>query len=135
MYCSERVNRRGALVFQVANLLQADGITGNYPGLLTDVLTLVILVELSRSLFEYLSWGHVAVYLIVDAGILFVTRHLMIELFNHNLNSLSLMDLGLILIAMGFLRVCITGVSGFGFASARQSSNTRQKDTVDYQPL
>ena len=98
------------LFYQVGHLLQADGITGNYLNLFTDVLTLFILIELSRSLFDYFSEGRVAVHIIVDVGIVFVIRHVMIELFNHKLDYPTMMALGFLLIAMGALRVAITGL-------------------------
>ena len=77
------------LFYRVGDLIHQGGITGSYLYIFTDVLTLFILIELSRSLFEYFTSHWVRLTTIIDAGIVFVLRHIMIELFNHKLDTES----------------------------------------------
>ena len=65
----------------VWSLLKVDGITGHYIDLITDVLTLYVLVELSRSLVEYFNTHKLRLTFIVDAAIVFVIREILIALF------------------------------------------------------
>lgn len=96
------------LFYQVGQLLQTDGITGSYLNLFTDVLTLFILIELSRSLFDSLDKGSLFLPGIIDVGIVFTIRHIMIELFNHKLEPPDIAALGFLMIAMGVLRLSLT---------------------------
>jgi len=92
------------LFYRVGELFQETGITGSYLHIFTDVLTLFILIELSRSLFEYFTTHRLLLTPIIDAGIVFVLRHIMIDLFNHKLDTDSIYALSVLLIALGIIR-------------------------------
>lgn len=96
------------LFYQVSTLLQQGGITGNYLHIFTDVLTLFILIELSRSLLEHFISRRLLLSPIIDAGIVFVLRHIMIDLFNHKLDTNSIYALSVLLLALGVIRVGVT---------------------------
>ena len=113
----------GRLFYEVLAILQADGITGNYITLFTDVLTLFILIELTKSLFDYFDSGKIYVPIIVDVGTVFVIRHLMIELFHHKLESSDLVAIALLLLALGVLRVATT------YSFSRATSDTALVET------
>lgn len=93
------------LFFQVGTLVQTGGITGSYLNIFTDVLTLFVLIELSRSLAEYPISHRLRLTPVIDAGILFVLRHIMIELFHHRLDTQSIYALSALLLALGLIRV------------------------------
>ena len=96
------------LFYQVGHLIQEGGITGKYLHIFTDVLTLFILIELSRSLMEYFTSHRLRLSPIIDAGIVFVLRHIMIELFEHKLDSSMIYALSVLLLALGAIRFCVT---------------------------
>ena len=52
-------------------LLAFEGITGHYIGIITDVLTLYVLIELSKSLVEYFKVKRLRLTFILDAAIWF----------------------------------------------------------------
>ena len=93
------------LFYRVGELLQEGGITGHYLLVFSDVLTLFILIELSRSLFEYFTSKKLRLTPIIDAGIVFVLRHIMIELFDHKLENDTIYALSALLIAFAVIRV------------------------------
>jgi uncharacterized membrane protein (DUF373 family) len=93
------------LFLQVGALFQSSGITGSYLDIFTDVLTLFVLIELSRSLAEYFISRRLRLTPVIDAGILFVLRHVMIELFHHRLDTQSIYALSALLLALGLIRV------------------------------
>ena len=89
-------------------LITGDGITGSYMQIFSDVLTLVILLELSRSLFQYFMENVIRLPVIFDAGIVFVLRDIMIGLFEHKLETDDIYALSALLLVLGILRI------GFG---------------------
>jgi len=96
------------LFYRLGDLFQQGGITGNYLYIFSDVLTLFILIELSRSLFEYFTSHQIRLSLIIDVGIVFVLRHIMIDLFNHNLDSDNIYALSALLLVLGIIRVGVS---------------------------
>jgi uncharacterized membrane protein (DUF373 family) len=86
-------------------LLRFEGITGKYIDLIADVLTLYILVELSRSLVEYFNSHRLRLTFIVDAAIVFVIREILIGLFKHNLKPEMIYALTALILVLGVLRI------------------------------
>lgn len=70
--------------------------------------TLFILIELPRSLFDYFTPHRIRLITIIDAGIVFVLRHIMIELFNHKSNTDSNYALGVVFLVLGENRIGVT---------------------------
>jgi len=93
------------LFYRLGVLLEQGGVTGSYLYIFSDVLTLFILVELSRSIVEYLTTHRLRLTFILDAAIVFVLRHLMIALFEHKLKTEEIYALSVLIIALGTLRV------------------------------
>lgn len=73
------------LFLNLGDLLINDDITRQYMRIISEVLTLFILIELSRSLVDYFSAHRLRMTFIVDAGIVFVLREIMIKLFEHKI--------------------------------------------------
>ena len=99
------------LFYRLFELIQAGGITGSYLYIFTDVLTLFILIELSRSLLEHFISHRILLIPIIDAGFVFVLRHIMIELFNHKLDTNGIYALSVLLLALGAIRVGVSIIS------------------------
>lgn len=97
------------LFYNLYDLLGKPGITGNYMSMFSDVLTLVILLELSRGLFQYFMEHTIRLPVIFDAGIVFVLRDIMIGLFEQKLKTDDIYALSALLFVLGVLRI------GFGF--------------------
>ena len=96
------------LFYRVGDLIEKDGITGSYLYIFADVLTLYILIELARSLIEYFISHQLRLTPIIDAGIVFVLRHIMIDLFQHKLDTQSIYALSVLLIALTAVRIGTT---------------------------
>ncbi|MCW9013152.1 MAG: phosphate-starvation-inducible PsiE family protein [Gammaproteobacteria bacterium] len=93
------------LFYRIGELFQVSGITGSYLYIFSDVLTLYILIELSRALVEYFTEHKLRLTPIIDAGIVFILRHIMIELFDHKLENDSIYALSVLLLALAAIRV------------------------------
>lgn len=88
----------------VWDLFKMQGVTGHYIDLIADVLTLYVLVELSRSLVEYFSSHKLRLTFIVDAAIIFIIREILIGLFKHKIEPDMLYALSAFLLVLGALR-------------------------------
>ena len=86
-------------------LLAFEGITGHYINIIADVLTLYVLIELSRSLVEYFNTHKLRLTFIVDAAIVFVLREILIALFKHEIKPDMLYALSVFLFVLGALRI------------------------------
>ena len=87
------------------NLFSLEGITGKYIDIIADVLTLYVLIELSRSLVEYFHSHKLRLTFIVDAAIVFVIREILIALFKHEIKPEMLYALSVFLLVLGALRI------------------------------
>lgn len=92
------------LFFRVGDLMQFQGVTGGYLYVFSDVLTLFVLAELSRSLVDYFTEHRLRLTFVLDAGIVFVLRDLMIGLFEHKLGSEDIYALSTALLVLGIIR-------------------------------
>jgi len=104
------------LFHQLGSIVKYGGITGNYLHIFSDVLTLFILIELSRSLATYFIENRLRLTYILDAGIVFVLRDIMIGLFEHKLGSQEIYALSALMLVLGVLRL------GSIFAYQREKS-------------
>ncbi|GAB5382462.1 MAG: hypothetical protein Alis3KO_38770 [Aliiglaciecola sp.] len=93
------------LFADVWELLKLEGITGHYIDIITDVLTLYVLVELSRSLIEYFDSHKLRLTFIVDAAIVFIIREFLILLFKHEMKPDMMYALSAVLLVLGALRI------------------------------
>ncbi len=93
------------LFLNLGDLALHEDLTRQYQRLITDVLTLFILVELSRSLANYFTTYRLRMTFIVDAGIVFILREVMIKLFEHTITVEELYALSALLFVLGALRI------------------------------
>ena len=92
------------LFFSTWELMKFEGVTGHYIDIISDVLTLYVLVELSRSLVEYFNTHRLRLTFIIDAAIVFVIREMLIGLFKHELHSDMIYSLSVFLLVLGIIR-------------------------------
>lgn len=93
------------LFFNLGNLLISGDITHRYIQIISEVLTMFILVELSRSLMDYFTAHRLRMTFIVDAGIVYVLREIMINLFEHKISNEEIYALTALLLVLGALRI------------------------------
>jgi len=101
-----RDHRRVSHLFLSLGYLVTRGhITSQYLELVGHVLTLFVLVELSRSLVHYFTVHRLRMTYIVDAALVFVLRDVMIALFEKTLPTSSIYALSVLIFVLGALRI------------------------------
>ena len=117
------------LFLEVSDLFVLKRVSGSYLPIISDVLTLFILVELSRSLIDYFDLHRLRLTFIIDAGIVFVLRELMIKMFENKVSVEEMVAISTVLFVLGALRLG----SVFAFQREKQMlealRNERQNDT------
>lgn len=93
------------LFLEVSDLLVLKRVSGSYLPIISDVLTLFILIELSRSLIDYFDVHRLRLTFIIDAGIVFVLRELMIKMFENNLSVEEMFAISTVLFVLGASRL------------------------------
>ena len=92
------------LVQQLGDLLTSVDAPRHYIKIVSEVLTLFVLIELSRSLVSYFDEHRMRLTFIVDAGIIFVLREVMIKLFEHKIMAEDIYALSALLFVLGSMR-------------------------------
>lgn len=80
-------------------------IADSYLTIISEVLTLFILIELSRSLADYFLVKRLRLTFIIDAGIVFVLREIMIKLFKDKITTDEIYALSVLLLVLGIIRI------------------------------
>ena len=92
------------LSYKLILLLMDPSTRGHYQDLITQVLTLFIMIELSRSLVEYFNTKRLRLTFIADAAIVFVLREIMIGLFEHRFQAGDIYAYSALLLVLTVLR-------------------------------
>ncbi|NIQ13920.1 MAG: hypothetical protein GTO02_05805 [Candidatus Dadabacteria bacterium] len=92
------------LFFPLGELVTKD-ITGSYETLITDVLTLYILIEIARIFAEYFNTNRLRMTYLVDAAIAFILRDILIMLYSKHYTDDTIYALAVMILILGLLRV------------------------------
>ena len=57
--------------------------------LITDALTLLVVIELVRTFVDYFVWERVRIHVLLEAGAIFLLRELIIKLYAHDYQGLE----------------------------------------------
>ena len=93
------------LFINFVDIVQTTNVTGSYQKMISDVLSLFILIELSRSLVDYFETDSIKVSAILDAGLVFVLREILIVLFESKTTETMLLVMTALLLVLGGLGI------------------------------
>lgn len=118
------------LVINIFHLATQISANTSYKNVIIDVFTLLILVELTRSFFDYFQSHRISLTLILDTAMVFVIRDVMVFLYTKETDTSFLLTLCGLLLVLGILRIC------FIWLRQREGllldkSGTRPKSQVD----
>ena len=92
------------LFLSLGPLFSSGLVTGSYKDIISDVLLLFILIELSKPLLYFFEHQRLRLTFIIDAGIVFVLREIMILLYEHKLPPDNVYAFSALLLVLGVLR-------------------------------
>jgi uncharacterized membrane protein (DUF373 family) len=79
-------------------------ITAGFDLMVTNILSMFVVIELLRSIIEYIELHRVKITFITDAAIVFVLREAMVGLYNHSLASRDIIALSVLMLIIGSIR-------------------------------
>lgn len=95
----------GQLFYTLIEMISTPGAVSHYHKMISDLLSLFILIELSRSLVDYFNTHRIRLTYIVDAALVFVLREIMIRLFEKKIVPEEIYALSALLLVMGIIRI------------------------------
>lgn len=88
----------------LGKILESAEISDTFAAIITDMLTLFVLVELLRSLVDYFTHHRLRMTFILDAALVFVVRELMIKLYAHGIVASEVYPMAVLILVLGVVR-------------------------------
>jgi uncharacterized membrane protein (DUF373 family) len=73
--------------------------------LVTDILSMFVVIELLKSIIEYFEVHRLKITFILDAALVFVLREVMIGLYGHTIHAAEIAAIALLLLVLGAVRI------------------------------
>lgn len=87
------------------NVWRSPSIAAGFDVLVTDLLSMFVVIELLKSVVEYFEVHRLRITFILDAALVFVVREVMIGLYRHDLHAPEIAALSLLLLVIGAVRI------------------------------
>ncbi len=84
---------------------RSTSIAAGFDVLVTDILSMFVVIELLKSIVEYFEVHRLKITFILDAALVFVLREVMIGLYEHAMHAAEIAALSGMLLVMGALRI------------------------------
>lgn len=98
----------------LASVWRSPSIATGFDVLVTDILTMFVVIELLKSIIDYFEVHRLKITFILDAAVVFVLREVMIGLYKHELRAPELAALSGLLLVMGAFRIAAVRFSPEG---------------------
>jgi len=89
----------------LSTVWSSPSIATGFDVLVTDILSMFVVIELLRSIVEYFEVHRLKITFILDAAIVFVLREVMIGLYRHEIHAPEIAALSGLLLVMGAVRI------------------------------
>ncbi len=98
-------------------------IAGAFDMMVTNILSMFIVIELLRSIIEYFTVHRLKITFITDAALVFVLREIMIGLYQHSLESGMIISLAVLILVIGGLRTLAVVFSPEKYLEAEEAKH------------
>jgi len=84
---------------------KSGSISAGFDTLVTDILSMFVVIELMKSVVEYFEYHRFRISLILDAAMVFLLREVMIGLYTHAMGAPAVAAISGLLLVLGALRI------------------------------
>lgn len=91
--------------------------------MITNILSMFIVIELLRSIIEYFAVHRLKITFITDAALVFVLREIMIRLYEHTLEQGMILALAALILVIGSIRTLAVIFSPQKFSEAEEANH------------
>ena len=92
------------LILDLRAVFGSQTIAAAFDLMVTNILSMFIVIELLRSIIEYFTVHRLKITFITDAALVFVLREIMIGLYEHSLEAKMIIALATLILVIGGLR-------------------------------
>lgn len=92
------------VVWNLKGVIMDRSISEGFDVLITDILSMFVVIELLRSIIEYFEHNRLKITLITEAAFVFILREIMIGIYNHSFTASDIAALSLLLMVVGTIR-------------------------------
>ena len=79
-------------------------ITEGFNSLLTDILSMFVVMELFRTILEYFEIHRLRITFIIDGALVFILREIMVGIYQHKISATETISLAVLLLVIGVIR-------------------------------
>jgi len=79
-------------------------IAAGFDIMVTNILSMFIVIELLRSIIEYFEIHRLRITFIIDAALVFILREIMIGVYQHKMGAIEIGSLAVLLLVIGGIR-------------------------------
>ena len=72
--------------------------------LVTNILSMFIVIELLRSILDYFEIHRLRITFIIDGALVFILREIMIGIYQHEMEAFEIISLSVLLLVIGIIR-------------------------------
>lgn len=72
--------------------------------LVTNILSMFIVIELLRSILDYFEIHRLRITFIIDGALVFILREIMIGIYQHQMEAFEIISLSVLLLVIGIIR-------------------------------
>jgi len=87
------------------HVYQSPDISQGFDTIVTDILSMFVVIELLKSIVEYFEAHRIKITFILDAAVVFLLREVMIGLYKHTLDGGQIAGIAGLLLVLGAFRV------------------------------
>ena len=109
-------------------IIQSETLDTGSRNFVVDTLSTFVILELLLGFLQYHGANRIAPTYILDAGLFFVTRELMIVLYAGSISAIDLLSFGAVIIALGGTRILVSRLSREETAHARNSEVSKAEN-------
>ena len=92
------------LFLDLGAVFKSSSIKEAFDIIVTDTLSMFVVVELLRSITEFFERHRLRITFIIDAALVFILREIMIGIYSHTMPALYVGSLAMLLLVLGGLR-------------------------------
>lgn len=89
----------------LVHVWRSPSIAEGFDVLVTDILTMFVVIELLKSIVDYFEVHRIKITFILDAAVVFLLREVMIGLYKHSLDGGQIAGIAGLLLVLGAFRV------------------------------
>lgn len=93
------------IFLDLRGIFQSRSITWGFNLLVTNILSMFIIIELLRSIIEYFEIHRVRITFIIDGALVFILREMMIGIYEHKIEAFEMVSLAFLFLSIGIIRM------------------------------